>query len=353
MNTPFGYLLAPNLTPDLKTGIGRWSADDFYRALHEGVNGRGQDMFPAMPYDFYTKVTRQDADAIYAYLRTIEPMRNVVDVNHLRFPFNQRWSMAVWRELYFTDETFEADPTQTAAWNRGAYLVEGLGHCGACHSPRNALGAVERDKALTGAAVDGWFALDLTPSLHAGLGEWTADEVASYLKTGVKRNETAAVGPMAEVVQNSTSHLTDADLLAMAEYLKSLPASSSLRAERVTPDESRERGATLYLEYCSGCHRAKGRGTPGVAPALAGNDAVVAQDAANILKVVLVGVPQQGPYVAMPGFADQLSDQQIANIANYVRTNWGNDATPNVTPPAVATLRRTISDASGPAPAVP
>jgi mono/diheme cytochrome c family protein len=310
-------------------------------------------MFPAMPYDFYTQVTRPDADAIYAYLRTINPVRNVVDVNHLHFPFNQRWSMAVWRELYFTDGTFEADPTKTATWNRGAYLVEALGHCGACHSPRNALGGVERDKAFTGAAVDGWFALNLTSSLHAGLGAWSADEIATYLKTGANENKTTAFGPMAEVVQNSTSHLTDADLLAMAEYLKSLPASSMLRAELVLPDESRQRGATLYIDYCSGCHRSKGRGMPGVSPALAGNDAVVAQDAANILKVVLSGIPQQGQFVAMPGFADQLSDQQIADIANYVRTSWGNDAPANVTPQAVLALRRTIPDGSRSAPAAP
>jgi mono/diheme cytochrome c family protein len=149
MDTPFGWLLTPNITPDDATGIGRWSADEFYRALHQGVNRRGQDMYPVMPFDFYTRVTREDSDAIYAWLKSLPPARNAVVVNHLRFPFNQRWSMAVWRELYFTPGAFQSNPAKSAAWNRGAYLVEGLGHCSACHSPRNALGGIEKDKAWT------------------------------------------------------------------------------------------------------------------------------------------------------------------------------------------------------------
>ncbi len=171
LNTPFGYLLAPNITPEPETGIGSWSSDDFYRALHEGVNKRGQDMFPAMPYDFYTTVTREDSDAIYAYLRTVKPVRNAVDVNHLRLPFNQRLSMVAWRELYFTERTYEGDPAKSPAWNRGAYLVEGLGHCSSCHSPRNRMGAIEKDKEFAGASIDGWFALNLTSDMAAGLGK--------------------------------------------------------------------------------------------------------------------------------------------------------------------------------------
>jgi len=144
LDTPFGYMLAPNITPDPATGIGRWSSTDFYRALHDGVNKRNRDMYPTMPYDFYTKVTRADIDAIYAYLRTIKPVRNAVEVNHLDFPFDQRWTMAGWRELYFREGTFTPDPTKTAAWNRGGYLVEGLGHCSDCHSPRNLLGVIDK-----------------------------------------------------------------------------------------------------------------------------------------------------------------------------------------------------------------
>jgi mono/diheme cytochrome c family protein len=341
LETPFGYLLAPNITPDPETGIGRWSADDFYRAMHDGVNKRGQDMYPVMPYTFYTKVTREDSDLIYAYLRSIKPERNAVDVNHLRFPFDQRWSMAVWREMYFTEATFKADPARTPAWNRGAYLVEGLGHCSACHSPRNALGAIEKDKAFSGATIDGWFALNLTSNLHEGLGEWTSDQIATYLKTGAYKGKTVAVGPMAEVVQNSLSHMTDADLKAMVEYLKSLPANSSLRAGAPVPDEPRQGGAALYIDNCSGCHQAKGRGILGVYPPLAGNGVVTASDSANILKVVLGGIPARNGYMVMPSLAGHLNDQQIADIANYIRTSWGNSATPNATAAMVAKLRGT------------
>ena len=221
MDTPFGYLLSPNITPDPETGIGRWSADDFHRALHDGVNKRGQDMYPVMPYVFYTRVTRADSDAIFAYLRTVQPVRNAVDINHLRFPFDLRWSMLAWRELYFTEGTYQPDPAQTPAWNRGAYLVEGLGHCSACHSPRNVMGAIEKDKAFTGAAIDGWFALNLTSSFKTGLGDWTIDEIVAYLKSGAAKGQSTTLGPMAEVVHNSLHYLTDADLKAMAEYLKS------------------------------------------------------------------------------------------------------------------------------------
>ena len=339
IDTPFGGLLAPNITPDPKTGIGLWSADQFYRALHAGVNRHGQDMYPAMPYDFYTRITREDSDAIYAYLRTLAPVVNAVTINQLRFPFNQRWSMAVWRELYFTEGTFKPDPTKSAAWNRGAYLVEGLGHCSSCHSPRNALGGIEKDKAYTGASIDGWFALNLSSNLHTGLGSWSAADIATYLKTGAVAGKTTALGPMAEVVRNSTSHLTDADLAAMAEYLKSIPPNSSLRTGKPVPDPARAQAATLYMDHCGACHQAGGRGMPGVFPPLAGNPVVIAPDAANIVKVVLGGVPAQGKYIPMPGFASLLSDQQVADLANYVRTSWGNQAVADVTPAAVAKLR--------------
>jgi len=339
LDTPFGYLLAPNITPDPGTGIGQWTASDFYRAMHDGVNRRGQDMYPAMPYDFYTKVTREDSDAIFAYLRTVKPVANAVEINHLRFPFNQRWSMAVWRELYFTDGTFRADPAKSAQWNRGAYLVEGLGHCSACHSPRNALGGIETDRAYTGATVDGWFALNLTSNLHTGLGDWTAAEIATYLKTGAYKGRTTTLGPMAEVVRNSLAYVSDADLAAMGEYLKSIPPNSSLRTGKPAPDPTRENGAVLYMEHCGGCHQAKGRGIPGVFPPLAGNGVVIAPDPANILKVVLGGIPSRGGYIPMPSFAAQLTDRQVADIVNYVRTSWGNGAAPNSTAATVARLR--------------
>src|ERR1017187_5049109 len=285
LDTPFGYMLAPNITPDPDTGIGRWSADDFYRALHDGVNTRGQDLYPTMPYDFYTRVTRADVDAIFAYLRTLNPVRNAVDVNHLDFPFNIRMSMIAWRELYFNDGTYKPDPTKAVSWNRGAYLVEGLGHCSDCHSPRNLLSGIEKSKDFTGAGIDGWFALNLTSDIKTGLGEWTVDDIATFLKTGAYPDKTTTLGPMAEVVQNSLSYLTDTDLKAVAEYLKSIPADAPLSAGRKRPDPPQAQSAALYLDHCAGCHRAKGRGIPGVFPPLAGNAVVLASAPANIFKV--------------------------------------------------------------------
>jgi mono/diheme cytochrome c family protein len=341
MKTPFGDLVSPNITPDPETGIGSWTATDLYRALHDGVGKSVGDLYPAMPYTFYTKVTRADSDAIFAYLRTLKPVRNAVDVNQLKWPFNIRWTMAVWRELYFDEGTFRPDARRGAEWNRGAYLVEGLGHCSACHSPRNVLGAIEKDRAFTGATVDGWFALNLTSNFRTGLGEWTVDQIADYLKTGAAKGKSTTLGDMAQVVHNSLSQLTDADLRAMATYLKSLPANTS--PARAGPGEPVPKpAAALYLDHCAGCHQAKGRGIPGVFPPLAGNGVVVAPDPANILKVVLGGVLPRGGYVPMPAFASTLTDQQIADLANYARTSWGNGAVANVTPEMVAAMRRTL-----------
>ena len=348
MNTPFGYMLSPNITPDPETGIGGWSAEDFYRAVHDGVNKLGQDMYPVMPYDFYTKVTREDADAIFAYLKTVKPVSNAIDVNHLQFPFNLRETMAFWRELYFTEGTFRPAPTKSVAWNRGAYLIEGLGHCSDCHSPRNRLGAIEKSKDFNGAFVDGWFALDLTSDISTGLGSWSADDIATYLKTGAYRGKSTALGPMAEVVRNSTRYLSDADLTAMAEYLQAIPPESRLRTGRPVPDPTKQQGATLYLDNCSGCHQSRGRGIPGIFPPLAGNGVVLAPAPADILKVVLGGIPAQGRYIPMPSFSNRLNDKDIADLANYIRTSWGNTAAPNATAVAVAKLRATMPAAGAP-----
>lgn len=345
LDTPFGYLLAPNITPDDETGIGRWSADDFYRTMHEGLNRHGQDLYPAMPYTSYTLVTREDSDAIYAYLRTLDPVKNEVDVNHLRFPFNQRWTMAFWRELYFTPGTFKPVAGKSAEWNRGAYLVEGLEHCSACHSPRNLMGATEAKHEYTGAEIDGWFAPNLSSNLSTGLGDWSVDDIATYLKTGSRPGHTTTFGPMAEVVHNSTRNLTETDLKAMATYLKSLPPESPLRTAKAAPPDSKTQAASLYMDHCSACHQSGGRGMPGIFPPLVANGAVIAPDPGNVLQAVLNGIPMQNGYVAMPSFASQLTNQQIADVANYVRTSWGNQAVPNATAAEVAKLRAAMPKA--------
>ena len=341
LNTPFGYLLSPNITPDKETGIGDWSADDFARAVQRGVNVRGHYLYPAMPFDFYTKASRDDIDAIFAYLKTVAPVRNQVEVNHLSFPFDIRASMVAWRELYFNEGPYKPDPKQSASWNRGAFLVEGFGHCSDCHSPRNLLGGIEQAKDQTGAVVDGWFAMNLTSNIATGLGSWSVADIANYLKTGVLPGKTTALGPMQQVVQNSTSYLTDADRTAIAEYLKSLPPNSSLFTGRKGPDPTRVAGAKLYIDRCSGCHQDKGVGITGVIPPLAGNPVLVAPDPADVIKLILGGAAAHGQMIAMPGFSNQITNQDVADIANYVRTSWGNTGAPNATVEVVAKLRKT------------
>ena len=341
LNTPFGYLLSPNITPDKETGIGDWSADDFARAVQRGVNVRGHYLYPVMPFDFYTKASRDDIDAIFAYLKTVAPVRNQVEPNHLSFPFDIRASMVAWRELYFNEGPYRPDPKRSASWNRGAFLVEGFGHCSDCHSPRNLLGGIEQAKDQTGAVVDGWFAMNLTSNIATGLGSWSIADIATYLKTGVFAGKTTALGPMQQVVQNSTSYLTDADRTAMAEYLKSLPPNSSLFTGRKGPDPTRAAGATLYIDRCSGCHQDKGVGIAGVIPPLAGNPVLLAPDPADVIKLILGGAAAHGQMIAMPGFSNQITNQDVANIANYVRTSWGNTGAPNVTAEVVGNLRKT------------
>jgi len=340
MANQFGYLLTPNITPDVETGIGSYTKDDFYRVLHNGVNKKDQDLYPFMPYVAYTKVTREDSDKIYDYLRTVPAVSNAIKVNNLYFPFDIRSSMIVWRELFFKPGTFKPDPTQSPLWNRGAYLVEGLGHCSSCHSPRNLMGAIEHSKAFTGATIDGWYALNLTSNPLTGLGKWSAADIAKFLKTGSYENKTTALGPMEEVVHNSTGKMTDADLLAMGTYLKSLPANSSVSADRKKVDASSLTGMKLYIDNCSGCHQSSGRGITGVIPPLADNPTVIAAQPNNIIKVIIRGITARNGYIPMPPFASRLNDQEIMEIANYVRTNWGNNASPNATKSLVESIRK-------------
>lgn len=340
MSNQFGYLLTPNITPDMETGIGAYTKDDFFRVLHDGVNKKGQDLYPFMPYEAYTKVTRADSDKIYDYLRSIPAVSNRIEVNHLDFPFNIRISMIVWRELFFRAGVYKPDPAQSAVWNRGAYLVEGLGHCSSCHSPRNLMGAIENSKAYTGSVIDGWYALNITSNPLTGLGKWSAEDIARYLKTGSFKDKTSVLGPMAEVVHNSTSKMTDADLLAMGTYLKTIPANSKLSEDRKKVDATHLQGAKLYIDNCSGCHQSSGRGITGVIPPLAGNPVVMAAQPNDIIKVMIRGIKQRDGYIAMPSFASTLSDQEILEISNYARSSWGNGADPNVTKSLVESIRK-------------
>ena len=335
IETPFGALYAPNVTPDVATGIGSWSADDFWRALHNGKSKDGSFLYPAFPYPNYTRMVRADADALYAYFRTIAPVRQPNRAHALAFPFNQRVLLAFWRALYFTPGEFQPQPDQSAQWNRGAYLVQGLGHCSACHSARSALGGPLAQQGLDGALMPGalWYAPALSSDPVTGLGDWSADEIASLLKTGVSQRG-AAIGPMAEVVSASLQHVSDTDVSAMAAYLKTLPATRAIdvagsAGNAGDPATVLRLGARLYEQHCAACHGASGKGAPPAYPRLAGNRPLALGEATNPIRIVLNGGYPPGtagnprPY-GMPPFGAALTDAEIAAVVSYVRVGWGN-----------------------------
>ncbi|MFC7474531.1 c-type cytochrome [Dankookia sp. GCM10030260] len=338
LNTPFGAVLSPNITPDIATGIGAWTDAQFARALHDGVGRDGEDLYPVMPYTSYTRILAEDVQAIRAYLATVEPVSAPRQPNQLGFPFNIRATLGFWRELYFRPGEFRADPARPPAWNRGAYLVTALGHCGECHTPRNLLGATEPSRSLAGAVVDGWFAPNISGDLRDGVGDWPEARIADWLKTGADAAKGTAFGPMQEVVHDSLARLTRPDLLAIAAYLKDSPPRQA--TPRVAAVRADPRAAALYLENCGPCHQPLGRGIPGAIPPLAGNQAVTADQPNNVIQAMLHGIPAQGGYGAMPSFAAALDDRQVAAIANYVRNAWGNQAPVPATPALVAQLRQ-------------
>lgn len=333
--TPFGTVYASNLTPDVQTGIGAWSSDQFWRALHEGRSRDGRLLYPAFPYPNYTQVTREDADAIHAYLRTLVPVTSPNRPHALRFPYDTQAALAVWRALFFSPGAFQPQPDKSAQWNRGAYLVKGLGHCDACHSPRNVFGATRETTELSGGLIpmQNWYAPALTAGSEAGVADWPVQHVVELLKTGVSPRA-SVMGPMAEVVFRSTQYLSDDDLQAIAVFLKDLPQTKAERAGFERADAAvMERGAMIYVEHCAGCHGRRGQGAPGAYPALAGNRAVTLADASNPVHAVVnggfppttAGNPQ--PY-GMPAFGPMLNDAQIAAVVSYIRGAWGNNAPP-------------------------
>jgi mono/diheme cytochrome c family protein len=337
VRTPFGTVMSTNLTPDRKTGIGTWTPAHFWRALHNGRSKDGRLLYPAFPYPSYTIVTREDSDAIFAYLSSLPPVEQPNRAHALRFPYNSQIALAVWRALFFEPETFEADPGKSRAWNRGAYLVHGLGHCVACHSPRNVFGATSEKLELSGGLIpmQGWYAPSLTSPREAGVGEWDGREVVDLLKTGVSARG-SVMGPMAEVVFRSTQYLAEDDLAAMAVFLKALPQVVPQAAnEEQAPlsEEVRAQGAKLYEQHCSSCHGDLGEGARGAYPGLAGNRAVTMAIPANLVRVVLSGgyLPATAgnprPY-GMPPFAHVLDDSAIAAVVSFIRDAWGNRALP-------------------------
>jgi mono/diheme cytochrome c family protein len=328
IETPFGTLVAPNITPDSDTGIGAWTDEEFDAAVRYGRGRAGGYLYPAMPFPYYTRMSRDDVKAIYAYLSTVTAVHNEVRVNRLPFPLNIRTAMTVWDRLYFMPGEFQAQADKSKEWNRGAYLVQGPGHCGACHTPKTFLGGDESSKAFHGYALQGWFAPDIT-SGQGALADWSIDDIATYLKTGHNRNS-AAAGLMAEVVDLSTSKMNDEDLKAIGVYLKYVSGSAPPSVAAADRDVLAAGGA-IYQDLCSSCHAADGKGVPNLFPNLAETATVSASDPTTVLHVILQGAQSvatdkepTGP--AMPAFGWQLNDGQVAAVASYIRDRFGRKA---------------------------
>ncbi|KZC16029.1 alcohol dehydrogenase [Rhodanobacter sp. FW510-R12] len=346
--TPFGNIPVPNITPDRETGLGNWSFEDFWQALHSGKGRRGELLYPAFSYTSYTKVSRDDALAIFAWLQSLAPVHRPAAAPALAFPYSVRKSLAAWRTLYFKEGEFKPDPAQSAEWNRGAYLVQGLGHCNECHAARDTLGGTPPDVHLTGGQIpmQNWYAPDLSTRSNGGLQGWSAQDIVDLLKTGQSARG-AAFGPMAAVVSGSTQHMTDADLHAIASYLLSLPPRAPA-AEPGLPFDTRtltEQGGKVYAQHCAACHGKSGKGVAGVYPPLDGNSSVTEPTGINATRMVLLGgftpvtAANQRPY-SMPPFAQQLNDGEVAAVVTYIRRTWSNQA-PIVRAEGVSKYRHT------------
>jgi len=330
-----GTVYSSNITPDVHTGIGRWNADQFYTALQNGISADGRHLYPAFPYVYFSRISRADSDALFAYLRTLKPARYQPPPDDLMFPTNIRGLMAFWNALYLGRET---DAPHSARWNRGAEIVNGIGHCGGCHSPKNFLFADKAGAALQGGFVDGWFASNLSGAKRDGLGEWTQADIVQFLKTGASVHGTA-IGSMKPVIEKSTSAMTDADLAAVAGYLKSLPALEPPAADRPSPD-AMYNGQAVFVARCAVCHMQPGY------PKLAGNTLVQARDPRSVLRVILQGsesvrIAGRPTDFSMPAFP-VLTDANLADVSTYIRNSWSNRAQP-VSASDVESLRKFLA----------
>jgi mono/diheme cytochrome c family protein len=352
--TPFGVIYSINITPDRDTGIGEWSEQDFYKAMHIGISRDGSHLYPAFPYPWFTKVTRADVDAIKAYLETVAPVAQNDKTNRLPWVLSWRGDLFAWNLLFFDEGEYKSDTAQSAQWNRGAYLVQGLAHCGACHTPDNWLGGTKHSEAFEGGnAGMHWAAPGLGGNIRDGVGGWSVAEIVEYLKTGANA-KSASAGPMSDVVMNSTQYLSDTDLNAIALYLKNRPndRAKSPPKTRALGAQALARGQALYLDNCTACHNPDGRGIPDVFPPLTGSAAIQADNPGTVIHVVLAGARMAAPSsrptgLAMPGFSWKLDDREIADVVNYARHAWGNRA-PLVDADTVAAVRKDIEPSDRP-----
>ncbi|MEO7052740.1 MAG: cytochrome c [Rhodanobacter sp.] len=349
--TPFGNISVPNITPDHATGLGDWSFEDFWRAMHTGHGRRAEWLYPAFPYTSYTKVHRDDALAIFAYLQSVSAVRQGNVPPALEFPYSVRRSLLAWRALYFREGEYKSDPAQSAQWNRGAYLVQGLGHCNECHAARGSFGGIASSEHLTGGEIpmQNWYAPDLSTQQNGGLQGWNQQDIVDLLKTG-QSAKGAAFGPMAAVVAGSTQHLSAEDLSAIATYLGSLPprAATAGSSRLYVPKAVLAQGEKIYAKQCADCHGKQGEGVGGIYPPLDGNSTVTEPSGINATRMVLLGgfapvtAGNPRPY-SMPPFAQQLDDSDVSAVVSYIRQAWSNRVAP-VRPERVAGYRHTPID---------
>jgi mono/diheme cytochrome c family protein len=345
IETPFGNIVSANITPDQATGIGSWTNEQFENAVRKGIRPDGSRLYPAMPYPNYTKMSHDDVMAIREYLKTVKAVNNEVDRSTLPFPFSIRAGMRAWNGLFFSQGQFKPDPNKSAEWNRGAYLVQGPGHCGACHTPKNVFGANTDSEALQGGRLQGWFAPNITNDDGKGLGQWSIDDIVAYLKTGHNRI-TAATGPMAEEIEHASSKMTESDLKAMATYLKSLPGQMTNTAAIAADDPVMKAGHAIYRDQCAACHMIDGKGVPNLLPSLADASVLRSVDPRTAIRLVLrgartVATDAEPTAPGMPAFSKTLSDAEIAAVLTYARNAWGH-AAPPVTASDVANAREDL-----------
>jgi mono/diheme cytochrome c family protein len=336
--TPFGTIYSTNITPDPETGIGRWSEDDFRRAMHEGVDEKGRDLYPAFPYDHFTRVTDDDLKALYAYFMTRDPVRAGVPPNRLVFPLSLRSTIRAWKAAYFRPGVYRPDPSKSPEWNRGAYLVEGLAHCGACHTPRNALGAERKDRELGGGEAEGWHATSLAADSP---GRWTAEELYTYLRYGREPAHGTAAGPMADVTHN-LADVAEADVRAIAVYVASqMPDGNASAAGKKAERNAAADGGTIFAGACAVCHVAVPPTFSNATVPLGVTTSVNAPDPRNAIHVILEGLKpesgEKGPM--MPGFAAELTDKQVAALVDYLRAEFTDRPPWSDVPKHVAAIR--------------
>ena len=325
---PVGTIYSPNITPDKQTGIVDYTDDEWVAALQQGIGRGGRHLYPAMPYTSYTLMSRQDALSIKAYLMTLKPVHAEMPANTLRFPFNQRWTMRFWNMANGADDRFKGDPAKSGAWNRGAYLVQALGHCGQCHTPRNWMLGLKAGQELAGAKQAGWMSYNLTSDRDHGLGNWSDAALAQYLGTGTAPGHGPASGPMAEAISNSLRFLSADDIGAIVTYLRGVtaqPGGPEVVAAHATPAAANPLGEHIFALACAGCHLPAGQGRQSPWAALAGDHSAGDTSATNVVQILAHGSELETPtgQVFMHSFVGGYSDEEMAAVANYVTSQFG------------------------------